>query len=314
MKKIKEYKLKVSVIMPVFNGEKYLAEAVDSILNQSFKEFEFIIINDGSYDNTSRILAAYADERICLIERENKGFAHSLNEAIQLAKGRYNARMDADDIALEDRLQLQYEFMESNPGVDILGGQAYTIDRDGRITGEMRKPISWSNISKYIKYACPLCHPTYFVRRNVYEITKGYRIIPPVEDYDFLLRAFEKKFIMANLPEKVLKHRIVSSGMILSNPQHTVMFTLLIQKLHKVRTRGKKEEDIILSRLRNYNKQTSFWFRLIYNSRNKLLNIWKNKKGFQKYLFLVIIIFVSLGDYHIFLNTYNGFKSLRWNN
>jgi glycosyltransferase involved in cell wall biosynthesis len=312
MREMEENGTQVSVVMPVFNGEKYVAEAVDSILRQSFKDFEFVILNDGSEDCTSKILATYEDARILVIERENRGFAHSLNEAIQLSKGRYIARMDADDIALENRLELQYEFMESNPGIDILGGQAYTIDEDGRITGEMRKPISWDSISKYIRYACPLCHPTYFLRRNVYAITKGYRLIPPVEDYDFLLRAFEKGFIMANLPEKVLKHRIVSSGMSLSNPGRTVVFASRIQKLHKMRTGGKREDEILLM-LQNYNKKTSLWFRLIYNARNKLLNIRKNQKGFPKYLFLVLIIFVSLGDYHLFLNTYNGFRSLRWN-
>ena len=313
MKKVKEHRPQVSVIMPVFNGEKYLNEAVDSILDQRFRDFEFIIINDGSVDNTSKILDSYSDGRIRLIERENRGFAHSLNEGIQLAKGRYIARMDADDVALENRLQLQYEFMESYPGVDILGGQADIIDEYGRLIGEMRKPVSWPNISQYIKYACPLCHPTYFVRKHVYDIIKGYRNIPPVEDYDFLFRALEEGCVMRNLPEKILKYRKTNNSMTANNFLRTVTLTSQVQKLHVLMTRGKKKEDNILSVLQNYNKQTSCWFRLIYNCRNKLLNIRKNKEGFKKYLFFVFIIFVSLGNYHIFLNTDNGFKSLKWN-
>ena len=313
MKTNNEYRPEVSVIMPVFNGEKYLNEAVDSILDQRFKDFEFIIINDGSVDNTSKILDSYSDGRIRLVQRENRGFAYSLNEAIQLAEGKYIARMDADDVALENRLQLQYEFMESYPGVDILGGQADIIDEDGRLIGEMRKPISWPNISKYIKYACPLCHPTYFVREHVYDIIKGYRNIPPVDDYDFLFRALEKGCVMRNLPEKILKYRKTNNSMTANNFLRTVTLTSQIQKLHVLRTRGKKKEDNILSVLQNYNKQTSCWFRLIYNCRNKLLNIRKNKEGFKKYLFFVFILFVSLGNCHIFLNTYNGFKSLKWN-
>lgn len=313
MKTINEYRPEVSVIMPVFNGEKYLNEAVDSILDQRFRDFEFIIINDGSVDNTSKILASYSDDRIHIVERENKGFAFSLNEAIKLSKGRYIARMDADDIAMENRLQLQYEFMESHLDVDILGGQAYTIDEGGRSIGEIRKPVSWESISNYIRYACPLCHSTYFVRSHVYEITKGYRIMPPVEDYDFLLRAFDKNTIMANLPEKILKYRKLMSGMSSNNPKRTIILKCRLQKLHKLRTQGKKEEDKMLFVLRNYHKQTTYWFRLIYTCRNRLLNIRKNKKGFKKYLFLVLVSFVSLGNYHIFLDTYNGFKSLKWN-
>lgn len=312
MTKVKEYRPQVSVIMPVFNGEKHLNEAVDSILDQTFREFEFIIINDGSVDNTSKILKTYSDDRICIIQRENKGFAPSLNEAIQLSKGRYIARMDADDIALRNRLQLQFDFLESHPEIDIVGGQAYTIDGDGRITGEMRKPISRVNISKYIKYATPLCHPTYFVRKNVYEITNGYRTVSPGEDYDFLLRAFEQKIIMENLPEKILKYRSTPTGMSASNPRRTITFKAQIYKMHKFRINGGKNEDKILSLLKNYNKETDIWFKLIYDCRNELLNHRKNQKGFQKYLLLVFIFLVSLGDFHLFLNTYSGFKSLRW--
>lgn len=304
---------KVSVIMPVFNGEEHLNEAVASVLDQTFEDFEFIIINDGSVDNTSKILESYSDDRIRIVQRENKGFAYSLNEAIQLAKGKYIARMDADDISLENRLQWQYEFMESAPKVDILGGQADIIDEYGSLIGEMHKPISWPNISKYIKYACPLCHPTYFVRKYVYDATEGYRDIPPVEDYDFLLRAFEKGFMMRNLPEKLLKYRKTEKSMTANNFMRTVTLTSNIQKLHALRTRNQKMEKKILLRLQSYNKQTTVWFRLIYDLRNKLLNMQRHEEGFKKYLTLMVVIFVTLGNYDLFINTYNGFKSLKWN-
>jgi glycosyltransferase involved in cell wall biosynthesis len=313
MKTNNEYRPEVSVIMPVLNGERYLNEAVDSILDQSFRDFEFIIINDGSVDNTSKILDSYSDDRIRLVQRENRGFAYSLNEAIQLAKGKYVARMDADDVALENRLQLQYEFMESYPGVDILGGQADIIDEYGRLIGEMRKPVSWPNISKYIKYACPLCHPTYFVGEHVYDIIKGYRNIPPVEDYDFLFRAFEKGCVMRNLPEKILKYRKTNNSMTANNFLRTVTLTSQVQKLHVLRVNSKPGEDKIVSVLKNYNKKPGFWFSFIYNSRNKLLTIRNKKKGLKKCLLFVFIVFVSLGNRQIFQNTYKGFKSLKWN-
>jgi len=316
MKTNNEHRPEVSVIMPVFNGEKYLKEAVDSILDQRFSDFEFIIINDGSVDNTSKILEGYSDDRIRLVQRENRGFAYSLNEAIQLAKGKYIARMDADDVALENRLQLQYEFMESSPGVDILGGQAEIIDKNGRLIGEMRKPISWSNISKYIRYACPLCHPTYFVREHVYDIIKGYRDIPPVEDYDFLFRALEKGCVMRNLPEKILKYRRTNNSMSANNLLRTVTLTSQVQKLHALKDNfiwNVDRTDSINYVLKKYNKSPNFWFNFIYKYRNKLLAIRKSQKGLKKYLLLVSIILISLGNYHIFQNTYKGFKSLRWN-
>ena len=304
---------KISVIMPVFNGEGHLEEAVESILKQSFGDFEFIIINDGSYDGTSKILVSYRDRRIRLIERENRGFAHSLNEGIQAARGKYIARMDADDVALEDRFQLQYDFMESHPDVDILGGQAYVIDEKGALTGEMRKPVSWKNISQYIEYACPICHPTYFVRKRVYEITRGYRNMPPVEDYDFLLRAFEKRFIMENLSEKILKYRRKSSGMTTANPQRTVELTSMVQKLHRLRSRNKREKERILRILETYEKPMSPWFKVVFNARNKFLSVWKNQKGLKRYLFFLPIVVVSLGNYYLLSDSINGYRSLKWN-
>ncbi len=303
----------VSVIMPVYNGEKFIAEAVESILSQTFVNFEFIIINDGSTDNTASILRSYSDKRIYITQRENKGFAFSLNEAISISRGKYLARMDADDIAYEDRLQLQYDFMETHPEVGILGGQADVIDKVGQITGVMRKPTSWANISKYIEYACPICHPTYFVKRAVYELTNGYRKMPPVEDYDFLLRAFEKKIVMANLPEKLIKYRLVSSGMSRGNPQRCVECTFLVQKLHRHRIKKNKEDPIIYSKLSNYKKQTSKWFRFIYHTRNNLLRLKKRQNGILNYFLMIIIICVSLGSNYIFFNTIKGFKSLWYN-
>jgi hypothetical protein len=134
------------------------------------------------------------------------------------------------------------------------------------------------------------------------------------QDYDFLLRASEKNITMANLPVKILKYRKIKSGVSSHNPQRTIMITYQIQKLHKLRTSGKKEDEKILAFLRNNNIKTSWWFSLVYGHRNKLLKIQKNRRGFRKYLFWMLIILVTLGNYHIFINTYNGFQSLRWNN
>jgi len=303
-----------SVIMAVYNAEPYLPEAIESILDQTFQDFELILIDDGSTDKSHEIMCYYNDDRINIICKENSGAAAARNTGIEVAKGKYIAILDADDIALENRLQLQYEFMETHPDIDILGGQALIINEDGNIIGEMQKPISRANILKYIKYACPLCNPTSFFRRHVYEITKGYRNIPPGEDYDFFLRAFDKNCILANIPDKIIKYRRITSTASSRNPQRTVIFTSQIQKMHKMRIRGKKaEEEKILAVLQNYDKKTTFWFGFIYKRRNKLMKIQKKQKGIKKILFTLLIIFVSLGNYNIFLNTYHGSESLKWN-
>ena len=122
----------VSVVMSVYNSEKYLPEAIESILNQTYTNFEFIIINDGSTDNSLRIIKEYAnkDKRIIVISRENKGLIFSLNEGIEVSKGKYIIRMDADDISLPNRLKIQLDFMEKNKDIAICGTVAITFDEN----------------------------------------------------------------------------------------------------------------------------------------------------------------------------------------
>jgi len=117
--------VKVSIVMSVYNAQKYLDEAIESILNQTYSNFEFIIINDGSTDKSLEIIENYAkkDSRIIVINRENKGLIYSLNEGIRKANGKYIARMDADDISLPQRLEKQVEFMEKNKNIGICGTQ-----------------------------------------------------------------------------------------------------------------------------------------------------------------------------------------------
>src|SRR5437016_6143907 len=124
----------VSIIMAVHNAERFLAAAVESVLAQSFGDFEFIIVDDGSSDDSGAILRQFAkqDDRIHLIARENRGLTCSLNEMIAEARGEFLARMDADDLALPQRLAVQVKFMQEHPDVVLLGGAYELIDEAGR--------------------------------------------------------------------------------------------------------------------------------------------------------------------------------------
>ena len=139
----------ISILMSVYNGEKYLHAAVDSILKQTFKDFEFIIINDGSIDRSREILESYQDERIVLIHQENKGLTRALNKGLSLAKGEFIARMDADDSCKPERLEKQVAFLRENPGIVLLGSNCFNIDGDGDIIGQIDLPtggvqIKWN--------------------------------------------------------------------------------------------------------------------------------------------------------------------------
>ncbi len=163
-----EHIMKISVLMSVYNTkEEYLREAVESILGQSFKEFEFIIIDDGSNRNTAHILESYTDDRIRLIHNpSNIGLTKSLNIALESANGKYIARMDADDFSYKQRLQKQYEYMEQHQDIDVLGCWCQIGDVVGKCEGTI--PNRWRHV-RMLFGNHGIVHSTAFIRRDFLE-------------------------------------------------------------------------------------------------------------------------------------------------
>ena len=169
---------KVSVLMSAYNEEKYISEAIDSILSQTFSDFEFIIIDDGSSDSTVNIIKSYKDKRIKLIENEkNLGLIKSLNKGLDLAKGEYIARMDADDISVVDRFQKQVDFLDKNPEYILCGGwiNLFPSEKTSDV-GHHKEYISYFDI---LKGWC-INHPTVMFRKNNLRYDQNY---PVAEDY-----------------------------------------------------------------------------------------------------------------------------------
>lgn len=198
---------KVSVIMAVYNGMPYLKESVESILIQTFKNFEFIIVDDASIDGTWGFLRALKDKRIKLVKnKRNLGLASSLNKALKFSKGNFIARIDADDISLPQRLEIQINFLQKNQNIDICGTLAYLINEEGKKIGEVQKPTKDKDIKKMNQWITGLIHPTWLAKREVFDELGGYDPeYDMVEDYDFLIRA--KNFGMANINKKLLLWR-----------------------------------------------------------------------------------------------------------
>lgn len=139
----------VSVIMPAYNGERYISKAIESVLNQTYPDLELIIVEDASTDKTLEIIKSYGDERIKLLENSrNQGIAYSTNRAIEMARGKYIALLDDDDYAAENRIELQVEYLEQNPQIDILGGRAAIINECGEVIGYTGVP---RNNPEYIR-------------------------------------------------------------------------------------------------------------------------------------------------------------------
>jgi Glycosyl transferase family 2 len=201
----------VSVVMSVFNGERFLREAVESILDQRFREFEFLIIDDGSTDFSASILNHYqsVDARVKVYHEGHTGLVKSLNQGCALAQGKYIARMDADDVASKDRLDWQVNFMEFHPEIAVLGGAVEWIDENGKPLETRRYPSEDRAIKGTLDSGCcALWHPTVLLRREVFVWAGGYRsVVADAEDYDLWLRIADR-FQFANLEAVVLKYRI----------------------------------------------------------------------------------------------------------
>jgi glycosyltransferase involved in cell wall biosynthesis len=198
---------RISILMSVYNGEKYLAEAIESILGQTFTNFEFLIINNGSTDKSRKILLSYSDNRIKLIDNKiNVGLIKSLNKGLDLALGKYIARMDADDISLPGRLQIQFEFMEKNPHIDVCGSWYEMFGNKNCIT---ETPVQDKDIKETLFFHNCIAHPTVIIRKNTldkYQIKYNENYLHS-EDYELWCREVNRlKF--ANIPEALIKYRI----------------------------------------------------------------------------------------------------------
>lgn len=202
---------RVSVLMPVYNAERYLGEAIESILNQTFENFEFIIVNDGSTDRSLEIIRDFEkkDSRIKLISRPNTGIVGALNDGLEAARGEYIARMDADDISLPDRLEVQVEFLDSHPDFVIVGGHACVVDPDGEVLKLYARPLHHEKIMEQLLQADggAIVHPVAMLRKSALEKVGRYRKeFEFIEDLDLYLRLLEcGKF--ANIDQTLIYYR-----------------------------------------------------------------------------------------------------------
>ena len=199
---------KVTVLMSVYNGEKYLEEAVNSILNQTFEDFEFLIINDGSTDRTLSKLKNYSDSRIKILNNEkNLGLTRSLNIGLKRSKGKYIARMDADDVSMPERLKEEIEFLDSHEDYAAVGTFVYVLDENSEIIRRSKNPIEDAEIRENLVYGNCINHGSVMLRKSCL-LDVGYynETMVRSQDYELWIR-LSKKYRLSNLPEYLYKWR-----------------------------------------------------------------------------------------------------------
>lgn len=250
---MENFELKVSVVMPVYNAEFYLQDSIESVLNQTLTDFEFIIIDDGSIDNSKAIIQEYDDSRIKLLENEHD-FIESLNRGMKLSRAPYIARMDADDIMMKDRLDVQHEYMIRHPEVDVCGSSfiKFGFGKEEVCHLETRSKI----LKRQLLTENPLAHPTTMIRKKSVETLLNLNPQGPyrkeyiyAEDYKLWCELVERGGSLSNLPDVLLKYRS-------SDNQAVKKFKYEMTKVAKkvqfeyftyiINTIGKKNPDIYL--------------------------------------------------------------------
>jgi glycosyltransferase involved in cell wall biosynthesis len=194
----------LTVILPCYNSEKYISQSIKSILNQTFKHFKLIIINDGSTDNTLKIIKSFKDKRIKLINNKgNKGLIYSLNRGISHANSIYLARMDGDDICERSRFKNQINFLNKHSAVHVIGSAINLIDKNGNKIQTTTYPLDDYLIKWKMLFSCPIAHPSVMMRSSIFKKVKGYNYkYKLAEDYYLWSRLFleDKKFYNLKYP------------------------------------------------------------------------------------------------------------------
>ena len=233
----------VSVVMVVRNVEQFLAEAIESIVRQTFDDFEFVILDFGSTDRSKAIASAFAaqDSRIRLHEVPTCGLAEARNAACFFARGKYIAIQDADDISMPDRLLWQVEFMEKHQDIGLLGGASQWVDPQARPLWTLNFPTEDSEIRSAFATRCPFTQTAILMRREAFLEVKGYRaVFTQTEDYDLWLRISEH-FRCANLKQVVVKYRIHPGQVSVTKREHQTLCAVTARASAAFRKNGRPD-------------------------------------------------------------------------
>ena len=232
----------ISVILPVYNAEAYVREAVESILNQTFTDFELIIINDGSTDGSGVILRELAarDARIVLVERPNEGAASARNKALEMARADLIALTDADDVSMPERFALQHARMVQEPELAVLGSFMRNMDKEGNIIGLDEYLLTPKEVALHVDPSCLVAHATVMMRREAVLKAGGYRkaFSSYSEDYDLWLRMIDLGYAFANLPQPLYNRRWHGANVSVTHRETQIRNVILARLAHRVRKAG----------------------------------------------------------------------------
>jgi glycosyltransferase involved in cell wall biosynthesis len=245
---------KVTVLMPAYNAGKYIGEAIASVLTQSFTDFELLIVNDGSTDDTLNVIHSFNDERIVVLNQENKGVAAALNNGLRHARAHYIARFDADDVCYPYRLQVQYDFITSHPYYTIIGsGVDYTDVNGDLIFTWQPDALSHTEIRQLSYKICPFIHSSVFYKRSAVSEAGGYNELAYTFEDHFLWAGMLKHEKAFNLNQPLIKVRLNAESITIDEKWRTGKFRQIkystLRKLSITEAEGRQLSEIGIKQL-----------------------------------------------------------------
>ena len=287
----------LSVVMPVFNAENYLDDAILSILGQSFSKFDFYIINDGSTDRSLSIMKIYKklDDRIIIINQKNIGYTKSLIKVIAKIKTKYVARMDADDISHFKRFEYQLNYLKNNQKVKALGTGVNLINNKNIIYGNKLFMDNINEINTLINYETPISHPTAIFERSTYNLIGGYNAsFEPAEDYRLWTNFIKNGYEISNLRMKLLKYRVHNNSVSNKRIEQAIINSIRSRRIFSNNPSDVSVLNIIEKNYYDCVSNKNYYIKMSRKKIQKLINsnpISQNDKTLKIYLLIRILIF-----------------------
>jgi glycosyltransferase involved in cell wall biosynthesis len=300
--------------MPAYNAEKYIAEAITSVLKQTFGDFELLIVNDGSTDNTVKIIQSFTDARIALVHQENRGIAAALNNGLRHSRAPYIARFDADDICYPGRLKAQYDFITTYPEYDILGSAADYTDVHGNYIFTHHPAAHLNEEIQALKYSiCPFIHSSVFYKKEVIIMNGGYNEHAYTFEDHFLWVNILKTEKACNLSQPLIKVRLNPESITIDEKWRTRKFREI--KYATLRKRSITEaEGIELHEIgeRQYSSKIKEGAYYALCGKKFLVNNYQPEKARSHVIKAISIHPLRLDNYLLYTISYLPQKFINW--
>jgi glycosyltransferase involved in cell wall biosynthesis len=304
----------VSVVMSVYNAEDYLKESIDSILNQTFPNFEFIIVDDGSTDRSLEIIKSYKDSRIRLLKQNNTGLAIALNNAIKISDSPFIARMDSDDIALAVRLEKQVRFLKENEDYLLVGANVLVIDKDGEFVYQSSLPLSWEEIQTKFPDSS-FFHSSVIFRRGPFDRCGGYfEEISKFNCFEdsILWNQMKRYGKMANIDTPLLKYRLRPSASTQKSGRKAIKTNAVFKEIIRDGYLSDKNHEILLKNKSTAKKTDQLFTYHVHLAKKYLFNNQSSLKSRSHITEALKINPFKIFPYCFFIISFLPIGFLRW--